>query len=237
MFLKYFRRLASSAADAAVRTVDRIRIIPAFIKKSVERAGLPLQVAFIIHVLLYILVNHVAASLVAASSDLRLSFNPNGAVDWARTGWLHSSDCSLDISTMKTVKATIDFYRVNELERRMPAKWCLPPPSAEKRVSEEALKLERLSNFMKDEATLHGMRVLGAFEVNVNVHAVLVDGQLMLNPQLVGIDSPSECTVTILGKRVTVPYYKRSNVVFKTFFGDTVTRMVSKEYACLLAAF
>lgn len=69
------------------------------------------------------------------------------------------------------------------------------------------------------------------------MHAILLRGQLMLNPRLVGVALPSECVVEVLGQRSTVPYYKRSNVVFTTFFGDTITRMVSAEEACVLAAF
>jgi hypothetical protein len=228
--------MLASLLNRGAAAYKRMQIVPTFIRRSVEHAGLPLEAAYVLHVVLFIAVNHAAAYTVRASKDVRLAFTPSGHVDWARSGFLHASDCFLDLKNMMTVDATAEYARVTGQKRRMPAKWCIPPTSAERLVEEEGIKLERLTNFMKDEATLRGLRVLGAVEVNVNVHAILLNGQLMLNPRVVGVEDKSECTVEVLGVPTVVAYYKKSNIVFQTFFGGTITQMLTAMEACLVSA-
>jgi hypothetical protein len=231
-----FARFLSRALAAADRAFERMNVVPTFIRRSVEHAGLPLEAAYVLHVVLFIAVNHASANVMRASKDIRVAFTPSGHIDWARSGFLHANDCFLDLKNMMTVDATSEYARVTGQKRVMPAKWCIPPTSAEKLVAEEGIKLERLTNFMKDEATLHGLRVLGAIEVNVNVHAILLNGQLMLNPRVVGLEGKSECTVEVLGVPCVVSYYKKSNIVFQTFFGGTVTQMLTPMEACTVSA-
>jgi hypothetical protein len=130
-----------------IRLWQSAKLVPTFIRRAVDFLGLPEECVYISHVLLYALLLWVVAETTEFVGNLRITVTPDGAIDWARTAILHSSDCFLNLDKVLSVERTTEFVRVNGLKRAMPHQWCLPAVSA--LHPQEQLKLERLTGMSR----------------------------------------------------------------------------------------